>query len=213
MPNKKTKYPASLDIDYPSKMDKFSTFFRLFYAVPIVVLVSFLTASSTETVIDEAGREITVGSGGITTGLFIATALIILFKRKYPKWWFDFNLELSRFTTRICAYILLLTDRYPSTDEHQSVHLNIDYPNAKKELNRWLPLVKWFLAIPHYIILIFLFLAVAVVTVAAWFAILFTGKYPKRLFDFVIGVWRWSLRVEAYAFILTTDQYPPFSLK
>jgi hypothetical protein len=105
-----------------------------------------------------------------------------------------------------------MSDRYPSTDEEQSVHLDIQYPDVKKDLNRWMPLVKWLLAIPHYIALFVLTIASVVAVVMAWFAILFTGRYPRGLFRFVEGVMRWGLRVQAYAFLLTTDTYPPFKL-
>jgi hypothetical protein len=138
---------------------------------------------------------------------------MILFRRRYPRWWFDFARELTRFESRVMAYLVLLTDRYPSTVDEQSVHLDIDYPDAEQDLNRWLPLVKWLLAIPHYIVLIFLYIAAVVAVVVAWFAILFTGRYPRGLFDFVVGAGRWGLRVQAYAFLLVTDRYPPFSLK
>jgi len=137
---------------------------------------------------------------------------MILFRRKYPRWWFDWNLELQRFTNRVVIYVALMDDRYPATDQPQSVHLDYVYPDAAHDLNRWLPLVKWFLAIPHFIVLIFLWIAALVVTVIAWFAILFTGRYPRGLFDFVEGVFRWGQRVIAYAFLLVTDRYPPFSL-
>ena len=137
---------------------------------------------------------------------------MILFRQKYPRWWFDWNLALVRFFARVIGYLALLTDIYPSTDEEQSVHLDIPYPNVKEELSRGLPLVKWFLAIPHYIVLCFLCVAVIVSVIIAWFAILFTGRYPNGLFNFVVGVFRWWLRVSAYAFLLTTDRYPPFSL-
>jgi hypothetical protein len=137
---------------------------------------------------------------------------MILFRQKYPKWWFNWNLELTRFSTRIFAYFALLRDEYPSTDEEQSVHLDIVYPDAKENLNRWLPLVKWLLAIPHYFVLIFLSIVSMVLIIIAWFVILFTGRYPKEMFDFVVGVERWSLRVGAYAFMLVTDKYPPFRL-
>ena len=147
--------------------------------------------------------------GGI---LFLATLLMILFRQKYPRWWFDWNVALIKLSTRVSTYIGLLTDVYPSTDEEQAVHIEIPYPDVPKDLNRWLPLVKWFLAIPHYIILAFLGIAAFVCVVIAWFAILFTTRYPRGLFDFVVGVYRWSLRVAAYAFLLTTDQYPLFSL-
>ena len=146
-------------------------------------------------------------------GLVISpTLLMILFRQKYPKWWFDWNLALSRFSMRVSAYLALMRDEYPSTDEAQAVHLDLVYPDVKTNLNRWLPLVKWFLAIPHYIVLVFLAIAVVVCVIIAWFVILFIGRYPKGLFDFVLGVFRWSLRVEAYALLMLTDKYPPFAL-
>jgi hypothetical protein len=138
---------------------------------------------------------------------------MILFRQKYPRWWFDWNLELLRYQNRVGAYLALLDDRYPSTDERQSVQLDLPYPDAKRDLNRWLPLVKWLLAIPHYIVLLFLWLAVFVCVVFAWFAILFTGRYPQGLFEFIVGVIRWGNRVVGYAFLLVTDEYPPFRLE
>ena len=151
---------------------------------------------------------------GYGMGIFVVlpTVLMILFRQKYPKWWFDWNLAVARFATRVLSYLALLSDEYPSTDEEQAVHIDIPYPNARDDLNRWLPLVKWFLAIPHYIVLWFLGIAAIVVVIVSWFAILFTGRYPKDLFDFVVGVFRWYWRVLAYAFLLTTDRYPPFRL-
>ena len=211
------EYAARLNIDYPEKLDRVTTFFRLIWAIPIVVIASLLSASATETitVITETGEvvsRITRSGGGIVGGLFLATMLMIVFRLRYPRWWFDFARELTRFETRVGAYVALLTDQYPSTVEEQSVHLEIDYPDVEKDLNRWLPLVKWLLAIPHYIVLVFLVLLTIVAVVIAWFAILLTGRYPRGIFDFVVGVGRWALRVQAYAFLLVTDQYPPFSL-
>ncbi len=205
-------YPARLDVEYPGVLDRFTTFFRLLWSIPIVIVITLLSGSDTESYVNEAGATVSSNTGGIVFGLFAATALMIIFRQRYPKWWFDFNLELNRFSTRVCAYLLLLTDLYPSTTDKQTVQLDLDYPDVKKDLNRYLPLVKWFLAIPHYFVLFFLAICVLVATVVAWFAILFTGKYPKDLFDFVVGVGRWGLRVAAYAFLLTTDKYPPFSL-
>lgn len=207
------EYPATLGIDYPQKLDRWTTFVRVIWAIPILVILTLLTASGSGDGAHEAGKEMTRDGGGIAVGLFAATALMILFRQRYPRWWFDFALELNRFSTRVGAYLFLLTDRYPSTVEGQSVHLDIAYPDVKQELNRWLPLVKWLLALPHYLVLIVLGLVAFLATVIAWFAILFTGRYPRSLFDFVVGVGRWSVRVNAYAFLLTTDQYPPFSLK
>jgi hypothetical protein len=209
---KQSKYPANLDIDYPKQLDRYTTFFRILWAIPILIVISVLTMSGDSQAVNEAGKQVSSGGGGIVAGLFTATALMIIFRQRYPRWWFDFALELNRFSTRVGAYLFLLTDRYPSTVDKQSVHLDIDYPNVEKDLNRWLPLVKWFLAIPHYVVLLVLVLAAGVATVIAWFAILFTGRYPKGLFDFVVGVGRWGVRVNAYAFLLTTDEYPPFRL-
>jgi hypothetical protein len=204
-------YPANLDVEYPDRpLNRLTTFFRLFTLIPIAILLA--TVSGTETYVSDTGGQATkiaVGAGGL---LFAAPLLMILFREKYPRWWFDWNLELTRFTSRVALYAALLDDRYPSTDEQQSLRLDIRYPDVPRDLNRWLPLVKWFLAIPHYIVLVFLGLAAFVGVVIAWFAILFTGRYPRELFDFVVGVGRWALRVQAYALLLTTDRYPPFTL-
>lgn len=205
-------YAARLDVDYPDRLDRLTTFFRLIWAIPILVILGLLTATGNETVITETGEQVTSSGGGIVGGLFAATLLMILFRQRYPRWWFDFARELTRFQARIGAYLALLTDQYPSTVDEQAVHLEIDYPDAEHDLNRGLPLVKWLLAIPHYIVLFFLALGALVAVVIAWFAILFTGRYPKALFDYVVGVGRWSLRVQAYAVLLVTDRYPPFSL-
>lgn len=206
-------YPANLDVDYPKKLNRFTTLVRIIWAIPILIVLSLLTSTGSESFTNEASKEMTRGGGDILGGLFAATALMILFRQRYPRWWFDFALELNRFSARVGAYLFLLTDRYPSTVERQSVNLDITYPDAKRDLNRWLPLIKWLLAIPHYIVLFVLIVVALVVSVVAWFAILFTGRYPKSLFDFVVGVGRWNLRVYSYAFLLTTDNYPPFSLK
>ncbi len=185
-------YPARLDIDYPEKLDRFTTFFRVIWAIPIFIILTLV-----------AGSEV----------LWLATALMIAFRVRYPRWWFDFARELARFGARVIAYLALLTDSYPSTTNQQSVHLEIDYPDVEQDLNRWLPLVKWLLAIPHYVALAVLWVVAIIVVVIAWFAILITGRYPRALFDYVVGVGRWSLRVQAYAFLMLTDRYPPFSLK
>ena len=212
-----TEYPARLEIDYPDQLDRLSSAFRIIWAIPIAILYSVLTGSgnSWNYVQTNSGdwEWVQTSSGGIAAGLGFATALMIVFRQRYPRWWFDFNLELNRFGTRIAAYFALLTDKYPSTEDEQSVHLEIDYPDAERDLNRWLPLVKWFLAIPHILVLIVLAIGAFFAVIAAWFAILFTGRYPQALFDYVVGVGRWGLRVSAYAFLLVTDRYPPFSLR
>ncbi len=201
------KYPVQLSVDYPERdLNRTTTFFRLIVVIPIlIVLVAVAGGGGSPD--DNNGWYVSAGAGGV---LVFAPLLMILFRQKYPRWWFDWNVNLARFTNRVMAYLLLLRDEYPSTDEEQAVHIEISYPDAQRDLNRWLPLVKWFLAIPHYILLIFLWIAVIVVVVVAWFVILFTGRYPRGVFDFVVGTMRWTLRVEAYAFFLTTDRYPPF---
>ena len=214
------EYAARLEIDYPEKLDRLTTFFRIIWIIPIAIILGLVSGAGetvTNTVIlNEAGevmRTTRETAGGLASGLFAATALMIIFRQRYPRWWFDFSRELTRFEARVGAYAALLTDRYPSTVEEQSVHLEIDYPDVEQDLNRWLPLVKWLLAIPHYIVLIVLGLVAVVAIVIAWLAILFTGRYPRPLFNYVVGVGRWSLRVQAYAFLLVTDRYPPFSLR
>jgi len=213
MATKEETYPAKFDIDYPEKSDRVSSFFRIIWSIPALIILTLLTATGDQSFMHEAGKRAAANGGDILAGLFAATALMILFRQRYPRWWFNFALELNRFSARVGAYLFLLTDRYPSTVEAQSVRLDVEYPNVKRDLNRWLPLVKWLLVIPHYVVLAVLVLAAAVATVIAWFAIVFSGTYPRNLFDFVVGVGRWSVRVNAYAFLLATDTYPPFSLK
>lgn len=210
-------YPATLELDYQDRLSRVTTIFRLILVIPIAIILAILTSGS-ETVTtwnEGAGETVTTttSSGlGIVGALFVVTVLLLLFRKRYPKWWFDFNLALTRFTARVGVYILLLTDRYPSTEDEQNLHLDVPYPDAKNDLNRGLPLVKWFLAIPHYFILFFLFIAVFFVTFIGWFAIIFVGRYPRGLFEFVVGVLRWTWRVQAYAILLATDKYPPFRL-
>jgi hypothetical protein len=208
-----TAYPARLVVDRSDHYDRVKTAFRLVLIIPILVVYGILTAGATQTVENQSGQQVSTTSGGIVSGLFFATLLMILFRQRYPRWWFDFARELTRFGARLGAYAVLLTDEYPSTVDEQTVHLEIDYPDVENDLNRWLPLVKWLLAIPHYVVLLVLSVGAFFAVVIAWFAILFTGRYPRGLFDYVLGVGRWWLRVEAYAFLLVTDRYPPFSLR
>jgi len=213
-------YAARLEIDYPEQRDKLTIIFRLLWIIPIAIILGLISGAG-ETVtyrfyLNEAGdvvRRTRETASGLAGGLAAATALMIIFRQRYPRWWFDFARDLTRFSYRVGSYLLLLTDQYPSTVEEQAVHLEIDYPDVERDLNQWLPLVKWLLALPHYIILAFLAIAVFFVTIFAWFTILLTGQYPRDLFAFVVGVGRWGLRVSAYAFLLVTDRYPPFSLR
>lgn len=210
MPEEVGIYAARLRIDYPERLDRVTTLLRLVLVIPIGIILVLLTGGG-ETVM-EGGEVVSVSGGGVVGGLAVATALMIVFRQRYPRWWFDFARELARFTTRVGAYSLLLTDQYPSTVDEQAVHLEIDYPDVEGKLNRWLPLVKWFLALPHYVVLVVLVILGIPAVIAAWFAILLTGRYPRGLFDFVVGVNRWWIRVYAYAFLLVTDVYPPFRL-
>jgi hypothetical protein len=205
-----TAYPVQFSVDYPDRpLDRISTALRILVAIPIVIVLSAISGGEFLSFEEETRRTMIAVGGGV---LFIAPLLMIVFRQKYPRWWFDWNLELTRFSSRVTAYVLLMDDRYPSTDEEQSVHVELPYPDVPRELNRWLPLIKWFLAVPHYVVLAFLFVGVIVAVLIAWFAILFTGRYPRGLFDFVEGVLRWTTRVMAYAFVLVTDRYPPFRL-
>ena len=196
------KYPVSLNIDYSDKSNRITVLFRIILAIPILIILSLLTSTSYK-----VGH---IYSAGI---IFLPTLLMIVFIRKYPKWWFDWNLALVKFSLRVASYLLLLRDEYPSTDEEQAVHVQIHYPDVEKELSQWLPLVKWLLVIPHFIVLCFIMVGVIICTLLAWLTILFSGSYPKSMFDFVVGCLRWILRVDAYAILLTTDEYPPFSLR
>ena len=205
-------YPLRFSVDYPDRaLDRLATAFRMFTVIPIAIVLGSIGGYSGGGDFDGgSGTTIAVGGTGL---LFLPPLLMILFRQKYPRWWYDWNLELLRFTNRVGVYLALMNDRYPSTDEQQSVRLDFGYPDAKQGLNRWLPLVNWFLAIPHYVVLFFLYVGVVLLVIAAWFAILFTGRYPRGIFDFVEGVIRWHNRVVGYAFILITDRYPPFRLR
>jgi hypothetical protein len=203
-------YPASLSIDFPEeKRNRLTCVFRIFMVIPIAIIIALLVGGNGSW--SEGGWSVALGAvGGL---IFLPLLLMILFRKKYPEWWFNWNLALTRFLYRVSSYFWLLRDEYPSTDEEQAVHLEMKYPDAQTELMRGMPIVKWFLAIPHYIVLYCLYIAVLVVSIIAWFAILFTGNYPKGMWEFVVSVMRWSLRVSAYAFLLITDKYPPFSLE
>src|SRR5215204_4618912 len=205
------KYPLTYSVDYPDReLNRLTTFFRIFTFIPIAIVLGTVSGGAYSfNAAADSGATFAAAGGLLVDG----PLLMILFRKKYPRWWFDWNRELLRFTQRVYAYLALMSDQYPSTDERQFVHLEIGYPNVEEELGRGMPLVKWFLAIPHYIVLFFLYIGAFVSVVIAWFAILFTGRYPRSLFDFVMGVQRWGLRVAAYAFIMATDKYPPFSLQ
>jgi Domain of unknown function (DUF4389) len=206
-----TRHPVQFSVEYPDRdLNRLTTFFRLITAIPIVIVFAGVSGGYGGTSgIAADGTNIAISTAGL---LVIPPLLMILFRRKYPRWWFDWNRELMRFSARLVIYLSLMDDRYPSTDEQQSVALDFPYPDAQRELRRGLPLVKWLLAIPHYVLLFFLYIASVLVVVAAWFVILFTGRFPRALFDYLVGVERWTNRVIGYAFVLVTDRYPPFTL-
>jgi hypothetical protein len=202
-------YPLEFDVEYPDRaLNRLTSAFRVFTVIPIMIVLASI-GGSTEVATRAHTTSVAVGGSGL---LVLPPLLMILFRQKYPRWWYDFNLELLRFQNRVGVYFALMDDRYPSTDERQGVRLDVPYPDATR-LNRWLPLVKWLLAIPHYIVLFFLYLGALFAVIAAWFAILFTGRFPRGLFDYLVGVGRWTNRVVAYSVILVTDAYPPFSLR
>ena len=203
-----SSYPVQFDVDFPSRpLNRLATALRIFAAIPILIVIGMLPSAALHSDNESAMQTLAIGGGAV----FLPVVLMIVFRQKYPRWWFDWNLNLLRFSNRVTAYMALLDDRYPSTDEEQAVHLDFPYPDVR-QMSRWLPLVKWFLAIPHYVVLFFLGIGALVAVIVAWFAILFTGTYPRSLFDFVVGVLRWSNRVTGYAFTLVTDEYPPFRL-
>jgi Domain of unknown function (DUF4389) len=205
-------YPVRFDVEYPDHdLDRLTSFFRIFMVIPIMIVVGAIVGYSTGyTGPGDGSVNIVISGVGL---LFLPALLLILFRGRYPRWWFDWNLQLLRFLNRVAVYSLLMDDRYPSTEDQQAVGLDFPYPNVEADLSRGMPLVKWLLAIPHYIVLFFLHIGVVVAAVIAWFAILFTGRYPRALFDYIEGVLRWHNRVIGYAFVLITDDYPPFRLR
>ncbi len=204
-------YPVTFSVDYPDRsLNRLTSAFRIFVAIPAMILLGTVSGGSLGVYTRGATRAVVYGAGGL---LFSGPLLMILFRQKYPRWWFDWNLELQRFTNRVLAYVLLMDDRYPATEDQQAVHLDYVYPDVHRDLNRWLPLVKWFLVIPHLIVLAFLWIALFFVMIYIWLVIIFTGRFPQALFRWVEGVIRWGARVVAYAFTLVTDRYPPFSLQ
>jgi hypothetical protein len=202
-------YPVEFSVEYPDRpLNRLTTAFRLIVVIPIAIVLGSIGGGDARW--GSTGHSSAIALGGTSGLLFLPPLLMILFRQKYPRWWFDWNVELLRFSNRVAVYVALMDDHYPSTDEHQSVTLELSYPDAKHGLNRWLPIVKWLLAIPHLIIVGLLSIVAFFAVVIAWFAILFTGRYPRPLFDFVAGVLRWWNRVLGYAFVLVTDEYPPF---
>ncbi len=204
-------YPVTFSVDYPERqLNRLTTFFRIFTVIPIAIVAALLPGAELSGSAEASGFAFAGAATGATLVVF-PIVLMLLFRKKYPRWWYDWNLELMRFGNRIGVYVALMDDEYPSTDDQQAVHLDFAYPDAE-DLERGMPLVKWLLAIPHYIVLLFLYIGVFFAVIGAWFAILFTGRYPRGIFKFVEGTLRWHNRVIGYAFALVTDEYPPFRL-
>ncbi|MEM9516070.1 MAG: DUF4389 domain-containing protein [Actinomycetota bacterium] len=206
-------YAARVDVDYADERNRVTVAFRIILIIPIAIILNLLVGNTGTWVQTSSGSWVYTSSAGVGGALFLATLLMLLFRQRYPRWWFDFLLELSRFGFRVGAYLVLLTDKYPSTVDEQDVHLEIDYPDAERDISRWMPLVKWFILIPHYLVLFFLTIGGFFVVIFSWFAIVFTGRIPRGAFDFLVGYGRWALRVHSYGFLLITDEYPPFSLR
>ena len=207
-------YPVQFDVEYPEGgVNRLTALVRILLAMPVLIVITLIGRNSfIFSQFDGSGGSAQLDLMLMPFGIFMSTALMILFRNKYPRWWFDWSLELARFQARVGAYLFLLRDEYPSTDDHQAVTLDIAYPDVESQLNRVLPLFKWLLAIPHYIALTFLGIGAVIVVVIAWIAILITGQHPLWSFRYLVGVSRWSYRVGAYAFLMTTDRYPPFRL-
>ena len=185
-------YPVRYDVEYPEELSRWLIFVKWLLAIPHFMILWALS----------------IAAGVMGFIAFFA----ILFTKRYPRGLFDFVVNFNRWSLNVDAYTGLLRDEYPpfSWEPGQyAVTYEVDYP---EQLNRWLPLIKWPLAIPHIIVLLFLFIGAFVAWVIAWFAILFTKRFPRGLFDFVVGVTRWQYRVDAYTGLLR-DEYPPFSLK
>jgi uncharacterized protein DUF4389 len=185
-------YPLRLDVEYPEQLNRWLVLVKWLLAIPHILIVYALV--------------------NVASIIHLIAFFAILFTTKYPQSLFDFVVNIYRWQANLYAYLGLMRDEYPpfSWEPGQyPVTFEVDYP---PELNRWLPLVKWLLAVPHYIALLFLGLAALVVWVIAFFAILFTATYPRGMFHFIVGVMRWGNRVNAYVYFMR-DEYPPFSLK
>lgn len=185
-------YPLRFDVEYPERLSRWLIFVKWLLAIPHFIVLYLL---------------------GLISELFLLIAFFsILFTKKFPRGLFDFIVNVYRWNANVLAYVGLLRDEYPpfSWDAGKyPVTFEVDY---QEEMGRFLPLIKWFLAIPHIIALMFIFIIAALLWFIAFFAILFTGKFPRGMFDFIVGAIRWNYRLNAYAYLLR-DEYPPFSLR
>ena len=199
-------YPVRFEVDYPERLGRVSTVFRIILYIPIAIFLALVGGQAFS--YGDVGDATSTGLAG-GGGIVLAIWATVIVRQYVPRWLFDFQVALMRFQARAYGYLALLTDRFPAFEGEYPISFDVRYPD---KLNRWkVAIWKIITSIPHIIILIFLYVAAFVVVVIAWFAILFTGRYPQGLHTFVAGVFRWSLRVQAYIFSLT-DEYPPFSL-
>ena len=185
-------YPITFEVEYPERLSRWLIFVKWLLAIPHVIIISLF--------------------GYLIELTTFISWFAILFTGRYPRALFDLALLYWGWNSRVTSYLVLLRDEYPPFGEDAAgeypVHVDIPYP---ERLSRLLIFVKWLLVIPHIIILALLSAVALAVYVIGWFAILFTGQFPRSMFDFLVGVGRWNLRVSAYV-MLMRDEYPPFSL-
>jgi len=183
-----------------TERNRVTALFRLILVVPMAIFVaSFAPAWSNNT-------------DSWSVGLLVfPVALTLVFRQVYPSYLLTFNEALLSLQTRVDAYVLLLTDEYPSIEENDVVSVTFPEVDAKA-LSRWLPLIKWFIAIPLYLLGVAYIIYAAFLTLFAWFSILFTGNFPEFCAEGIVGVIAYWNRVVGYALVLVTDEYPTFSL-
>ena len=185
-------YPLTYDVEYPGELSRWLIFVKWLLAIPHLIVV--------------------YGLGVAASLLTFIAFFAILFTKRYPRELFDFVVNINRWNANVISYLFLLRDDYPPFSWDSGLYpvtYEVAYP---EELSRWLIFVKWLLVIPHIIVLSFLFVGMFLALIAAWFAILFTGRFPESLFRFVVGVNRWQLRANAYMNLMC-DEYPPFSME
>jgi hypothetical protein len=187
-------YPARFDVEYPERLSRWKIFVKWLFAIPHFIIVYLLQ---------------------IVGALMVFVAFFsILFTKRWPLMMFEFMVQIQRWTENVTVYALTLQrDEYPPFSGEAGEYAVLFEIDNDESLSRWKIFVKWLLVIPHLIVLAFLAIAASVAVFIGFFAILFTARFPRGLFDFVVGVLRWTIRVNAYAGWLMTDRYPPFSLK
>ena len=182
-----------------------TVFWRGILAFPVVIFVAAFAQSTFS--------ESENGAAGTAGLIVLPTLLALLFRGKYPSYVLTFNHALIELSTRLAAYVLILNDKYPSIESNSKVSVVFPDVDGGKKLNRWLLLVKWILALPHYIVGIVYLLISLVVTVIAWVQTSITGKYPRWAGEIVFGTIAYWNRVQGYMLLLVTDKYPSFKLK